>query len=115
VLDRLLSPETTLPNAAKCALVSMDSTMKSNLSVGLPIDLAVYREGALSSQDVMCIDEQNPYYSMVHAAWGERLRVAFDGLETPTFGEASGAHPLCVASARHHVIKKITRPDERIV
>ena len=99
VLDRLLTPETTLPNGAKCALVSMDSTMKSNLSVGLPIDLAVYREGALASQDVMCIDDQNPYYGMVHAAWGERLRVAFNGLETPTFGETTGAHPLCVASA----------------
>lgn len=115
VLDRLLSPETTLANATKCALVSMDSTMKSNLSVGLPIDLAVYQAGALESQDVICIDAQNPYYSMVHAAWGERLRVAFDGLETPALGEGPGAHPLRVTSARHHPIKKITRCDERIV
>lgn len=115
VLDRLLTPESSLPEAAKCALVSMDSTMKSNLSVGLPIDLAIYREGLLESQDVICIDEQNPYYSMVHNGWGERLRVAFEGLETPVLGETSGPHPLRVASARHRVIKKITRPDERIV
>ena len=115
VLDRLLTPQTSLPDAAKCALVSMDSTMKSNLSVGLPIDLVVYQEGMLESQDIICIDEQNPYYGMVHAAWGERLRVAFEGLETPTLGEEGGAHPLRVASSRHRVIKKITRPDERIV
>ena len=42
VLDRVLTPETPLDEAAKCALVSMDSTMKSNLSVGLPLDLVVY-------------------------------------------------------------------------
>jgi len=115
VLDRLLSPDMSLPDATKCVLVSMDSTMKSNLSVGLPIDLAVYREGALQSQDVICIDEKNPYYSMVHSAWGERLRVAFEGLETPALGDDSGANPLRVPSARHRPIKKITRSDERIV
>ncbi|MEO8016083.1 MAG: peptidase, partial [Polaromonas sp.] len=42
VLDRVIRPETPLDEAAKCALVSMDSTMKSNLSVGLPLDLVVY-------------------------------------------------------------------------
>ena len=42
VLDRVLTPDTPLDEAAKCALVSMDSTMKSNLSVGLPLDLVVY-------------------------------------------------------------------------
>jgi len=47
VLDRVLIPETPLAEAAKCALVSMDSTLKSNLSVGLPLDLLVYRSGRL--------------------------------------------------------------------
>jgi hypothetical protein len=42
VLDRVLTPDTPLDEAAKCALVSMDSTLKSNLSVGLPLDLVVY-------------------------------------------------------------------------
>ena len=45
ILDRVLTPATPLDEAAKCALVSMDSTLKSNLSVGLPLDLLVYREG----------------------------------------------------------------------
>ena len=46
VLDRMITPGTPLDEAAKCALVSMDSTLKSNLSVGLPIDLLVYKEGS---------------------------------------------------------------------
>src|SRR5262249_49074645 len=47
VLERLVTPTTPLDAAAKCALVSMDSTMQANLSVGLPLDLLVYREGTL--------------------------------------------------------------------
>ena len=43
MLDRVITPATPLDEAAKCALVSMDSTLKSNLSVGLPLDLLVYR------------------------------------------------------------------------
>jgi putative proteasome-type protease len=46
ILDRVLTPDTPLDEAAKCALVSMDSTLKSNLSVGLPLDLLVYRAGS---------------------------------------------------------------------
>jgi putative proteasome-type protease len=47
VLDRLIVPSTPLDQAAKCALVSMDSTLKSNLSVGLPLDLLVYKTRAI--------------------------------------------------------------------
>jgi putative proteasome-type protease len=50
VLDRVLTPETPLDEAAKCALVSMDSTMKSNLSVGLPLDLVVYEANKLQER-----------------------------------------------------------------
>ncbi|MBU1361593.1 MAG: peptidase, partial [Gammaproteobacteria bacterium] len=49
VLDRVLTPETPLDEAAKCALVSMDSTIKSNLSVGLPLDLVVYEADKLQT------------------------------------------------------------------
>jgi putative proteasome-type protease len=114
ILDRLLMPETLLPEATKCALVSMDSTMKSNLSVGLPIDLVVYRAGALQSQEVVCIDENNPYYDMIRKQWDEQLRAAFDGLGSPTLDDAVSDTPLRVHGARHRPIKKITSPDERI-
>ena len=60
ILDRVLTPATPLAEAAKCALVSMDSTLKSNLSVGLPLDLLVYRQGSFQSEQIVCIDENNP-------------------------------------------------------
>jgi putative proteasome-type protease len=114
VLDRLLTPEAALEDGTKCALLSMDETMKSNLSVGLPIDLAVYRESALESSDIFCVDEHNPYYTLVHNTWGERLRNAFESLEAPTWGEQPGMHPLRSASRRHRPIRKIGGADERI-
>jgi putative proteasome-type protease len=88
--------------------------MKSNLSVGLPIDLAVYREGSLQSSDIICIDENNPYYAMIHSTWGERLRNAFESLEGPTWSEQAAKHPLRTASKRHRPIRKISKVDERI-
>jgi putative proteasome-type protease len=114
VLDRLLQPATPLPEATKCALVSMDSTLKANLSVGLPIDLAVYREGELASDAIVCIDEQNPYFSMIRSTWGERLRAAFESIEPPAWKGEPASQPLRVVSERHRPIKKIGHPSERI-
>ena len=66
VLDRVITPYTPLDEAAKCALVSMDSTLKSNLSVGLPMDMVVYEADQLQSNRIVCIDENNPYFKMLH-------------------------------------------------
>ena len=74
VLDRMLTPATGLDEAAKCALVSMDSTLKSNLSVGLPLDLLVYEREQFASDKIACIDEHNPYFHMIRTTWGQRLR-----------------------------------------
>ncbi len=86
VLDRVLTPETPLDEAAKCALVSMDSTLKSNLSVGLPLDLVVYEADSFSTSKVVCIDENNPYFRMLHDSWGQKLRQVFDSIEDPAWG-----------------------------
>jgi putative proteasome-type protease len=83
VLDRMLVPSTPLAEATKCALVSIDSTLKSNVSVGLPIDLVVYKADSLESNAIVCIDESNPYFSMVRDAWGQRLRQAFASIDDP--------------------------------
>lgn len=115
ILDRMITPKTSLDIAAKCALVSMDSTMKSNLSVGLPLDLIVYEANSFASDQYVCIDEHNPYYRLVHDTWGLKLRQAFDTLEAPSWGEAAGATPLRVASARFATLRKISNPDEKIV
>ena len=115
VLDRLIVPTTPLDTAAKCALVSMDSTLKSNLSVGLPLDLLVYRQGTLRSDQVVCIDDGNPYFQMIRGTWGQRLREVFDSLEDPHWGEGDTLYPLRVPSARYEPMRKITTPSEKIV
>jgi putative proteasome-type protease len=115
ILDRVVTPETPLDQAAKCALVSMDSTLKSNLSVGLPLDLLVYREGAFCSDQFICIDEQNPYFQMIRSTWGERLREVFEGIDDPRWDGGDTRHPLLTVSARYEPMRKITHPGEKIV
>jgi putative proteasome-type protease len=115
VLDRVITPETPLDEAAKCALVSMDSTMKSNLSVGPPMDLAVYEVNRFETDKIVCIDMQNPYYRMLHNSWGQKLREVFDSLEDPVWDDAHTDTPLKVLDSRSKPLKKITRPDERLI
>ena len=115
ILDRVLAPRTPLDEAAKCALVSMDSTLKSNLSVGLPLDLLVYEEGRLQSSQIVCIDEHNPYFQMIHGTWGERLREVFESIDDPRWDGGDSAHPLMSPLQRHEPMRKITHPGERIV
>ena len=115
VLDRMISPATPLDEAAKCALVSMDSTLKSNLSVGLPLDLLVYEAGKLQTNQIVCIDDHNPYFQMIRGNWGQKLRQVFESLEDPQWGDGPTTVPLCVAAPRYEPMKKITHPGEKIV
>ena len=115
VLDRVLMPSLPLDEAAKCALVSMDSTLKSNLSVGLPLDLVVYEADRLESDKVVCIDNDNPYFQMLHNNWGHKLRQVFDSLEDPVWNGGATTIPLVVASARAKPLRKITTPDEKLI
>lgn len=115
VLDRVLTPETPLDEAAKCALVSMDSTMKSNLSVGPPLDLVVYDANRFQSDKLVCIDMANPYYRMLHSSWGQKLREVFDSLEDPVWDDAHTDTPLKVAQAQNKPLRKISRPEEKLI
>ena len=116
VLDRILKPATPLDEAAKCVLVSMDSTLKSNLSVGLPLDLAIYEANRFESSQIVCIDERNPYFQMIRSSWGEKLRQAFESIDDPQWDvDRSAAAPLCVPSVRYESMRKITHPGEKIV
>ena len=115
VLDRLISPGTPLEVAAKCALVSMDSTLKSNLSVGMPLDLLVYQNNQLQTEQIVCIDENNPYFQMIHDSWGQRLRQVFDSLEDPHWADGPCALPLQVPSGRYQPMRKIGHPGQKIV
>jgi putative proteasome-type protease len=57
--------------------------MRSNISVGLPIDLCVYDHDALRLRLVRRVDEDDPYFQMVHNQWGEGLRQVFGQLPDP--------------------------------
>jgi putative proteasome-type protease len=115
VLDRMIQPATPLDEAAKCALVSMDSTLKSNLTVGLPLDLLVYEVNALRSDNIVCIDDQNPYFQMIRSSWGQRLRQVFESIEDPQWKGGATQFPLRVDTGRHAAMKKITHPGEKII
>ncbi len=80
ILDRIITTSTTLETAARCGLVSMDSTMRSNASVGPPIELMLYRAGNPGAHTRLVFDEDDPYLREVRRAWAENLRRAFDTL-----------------------------------
>ena len=115
VLDRVITPDTPLDEAAKCALVSMDSTLKSNLSVGLPLDLVVYGVDDFRTDKVVCIDEQNPYFRRRHGSWGQKLREVFDSIEDPQWAGGPTELPLMVGASRGKPLRKISNPDERLI
>jgi putative proteasome-type protease len=88
IIDRVVTPATPLDEAAKCALISMDSTLRSNISVGLPLDLLVYEEGALQVTKFVQIDQHNQYMQMIRNTWGARLKQVFQEIPDPTWRDA---------------------------
>jgi putative proteasome-type protease len=115
VLDRVITLDTPLDEAAKCALVSMDSTLKSNLSVGLPLDMVVYEANSFQTDKIVCIDEQNPYFRMVHGSWGQKLRQVFDSIEDPMWNGERTETPLMVSTGRNQPLRKIATPNDKLI
>ena len=95
IIDRVLTPGTSLGEAAKCALISMDSTLRSNISVGFPLDLLVYERDALRVTNFVRIDESNAYMRMIRSTWGMRLRQVFGEIPEPTW-QVSGTAPEAI-------------------
>ncbi len=85
ILDRVIGSQLSLDEVAKCCLISMDSTMKSNLSVGLPLDLLCYEKDALQVQRRTLIDGKDPYFASLRERWGEQLRKVFNELPAPGY------------------------------
>jgi putative proteasome-type protease len=83
IIDRVVTRSTSLAQAAKCALISMDSTIRSNLSVGLPLDLLSIHRDALRVQSHVSINEDHEYFRMIRKRWSESLRHAFHELPDP--------------------------------
>jgi putative proteasome-type protease len=77
IIDRVITPSTSLADAAKCVLVSFDSTMRSNLSVGMPIDLVCYERGSLRVRMRRRFDQGDTYFATLSAEWSEGVRKVF--------------------------------------
>ncbi|GEP04629.1 peptidase [Methylobacterium oxalidis] len=88
ILDRAVTYATDLYDALKVGLVSMDSTMRSNLGVGLPIDVAVARRNALDLEVSHRIEAGEPYFHDLRERWSAALRAAHRAIPRPPYGPA---------------------------
>jgi putative proteasome-type protease len=85
IIDRVLAPTTTLADATKCVLVSFDSTMRSNLSVGMPIDLACYVRDSLALPMRRRFEPGDGYFTALSASWSRGVRTVFSELPELTW------------------------------
>jgi putative proteasome-type protease len=85
ILDRVITPRVELLTAAKCALVSFDSTMRSNLSVGAPIDILIYKRDTQRIATRQRLTNDDSYFSAIRNQWGGGLRQLFDTLPNPAW------------------------------
>ena len=83
ILDRVLDASTKPVDAAKCVLVSFDSTMRSNLSVAMPIDLICYERDLLEVRKRRRFEEGDPYFGMLSKQWSDGVREIFKQLPEP--------------------------------
>lgn len=86
ILDRAVTYDTDLYDALKIGLISMDSTMRSNLAVGLPLDLLVLRRDALQSELLHRIEPGDPYFEDLRRRWSEALRATHLAIPRPPYG-----------------------------
>jgi len=85
ILDRAAGYDTDLYDGVKLALISMDSTLRSNLTVGPPVDLLVYRRDAFKFELKRRITEDDPYFRMIRERWSEALREAYLAIPRPNW------------------------------
>ncbi len=101
IIDRVIGASTPIDEAAKCALISMDSTLRSNLTVGLPLDLLCYEAGSLEVTRFAQIDDDNEYFRMIRSNWGKRLRQVFIEIPDPRWEVPSpGSEALALKQER---------------
>lgn len=98
ILDRVLSWEMPLDRAYQCALISFDSTMKSNLSVGMPLDVSIFRSGELKPVYTAHLDETDEYFRNLRLTWHQGIGHLVNSLAPPVLQDDSGAVPLSSAN-----------------
>jgi putative proteasome-type protease len=80
ILDRFITMDTPLDEAGLCSLISMDSTIRSNASVGPPVELLIYRKNSFRFDEYYCFGADDDYLVLLKRRWHEELRNAFIAL-----------------------------------
>ncbi len=88
VLDRFLKVDTSLDEAARCSLISMDSTIRSNASVGPPVDLLIYHKDSLMFNEYFSFHEDDDYLIQMRRVWQEKLSEGFAAMPSIDYGQA---------------------------
>ncbi len=83
ILDRVIEPKMGLRKASTCVLVSFDSTMRSNLSVGMPIKMCAYEVDSFKTPPLYIFNENNPYFDELSSSWSVGVKSVFDKLTAP--------------------------------
>jgi putative proteasome-type protease len=83
----------------------MDSTLRSNISVGLPLDLLVYEANSLRVTRFANIDERNSYFQMIRNSWGEKLRQVFAEIDDPVWTNPCSPDSLVPAGRTHQPVR----------
>lgn len=83
ILDRFLKLETPIDEAARCCLVSMDSTIRSNASVGPPVEMLIYRNNSFSLDEYYCFESDDHYLLQLRRNWENKLGAAIAALSSP--------------------------------
>ena len=78
ILDRVITPDVSIGDASRCALISMDSTLKSDLTVGPPIDFVVYKKDQYKIASQKCLNLNDQEFSKVSKEWSEGIFKIFD-------------------------------------
>jgi putative proteasome-type protease len=91
ILDRAISYDTDLYDALKIGLISVDSTLRSNLAVGMPLDLAIIRRDALDAELTYRVDDRDKYFSDLRQRWSEALRATHQSIPPPAYQSSAPA------------------------
>jgi putative proteasome-type protease len=93
ILERVLTPDLNLLDTAKCALVSFDSTIKANISVGPPIDLVIYKTDTFHIATHQRVRDNDPYFNALRRHWSDGLRHVFADAPDPPWEMDGRAEP----------------------
>ena len=81
----------------------------------MPLDLVVYEAKHFKTDKIVCIDENNPYFKMVHNTWGLKLREMFDSIEEPIWDGGKTDVPVVPSSGAQPTAEKNHQPEEKLI